>query len=358
MRTTSLALGLLVMMPVACGDDVSPATPTEVADAVVETGDRPIDPAPDGSLPTPTEDADVEPVETGTDALVETATEAAVDAPPPVDWSKVNPLEGSPKVEKVVGGFGFTEGTTWNAAGGFLLFSDIPNNKIHKLVPPNTVSVFRADSGKSNGLQFDGAGRLFTAEHWNRRLARTDVDGKIVVLADKFGGQLLNSPNDVIVRSDGNVYFTDPDYGLEGRPRGVDKRGVYRIDPKGELTRFDTAMNQPNGIALSPDESVLYVADSASPNVWKWNVAADGSVSGRTKFADSNSDGMAVDDAGNVYLTSGGVKVLKPGGGSWGTISVPEGPANCAFGGPDRKTLYIAARTSIYRVTLAVPGKP
>jgi gluconolactonase len=283
---------------------------------------------------------------TGTDAPSDTPT----DAP---DLSKVDPLAGANAVAKLKGGFEFTEGTSWNAAGGFLLFSDIPKNTIHKLVPPDTFTEFRNPSGMANGLAWDPSGRLVACEHG------TEVGGTVVTLADEFEGADLNSPNDAIVRSDGNVYFTDPDYGLAGRARGVTFKGIYRIDPSGALTVIEKAMNQPNGIALSPDEKTLYVGDSATAITNKWNVAADGSVSGKSKFVDDGSDGMAIDDAGNVYLTGGSdVRVYKPDGTAWGKIPVPETPSNCAFGGTDRKTLYISARTSIYSVALAIPGKP
>jgi gluconolactonase len=282
--------------------------------------------------------------------------DAPVDAP---DWSKVNPIEGVGAPKRVVTGYDFTEGTSWNTAGGFLLFSDIPKNTIHKLVPPTTVTVFRTPSGNSNGLAWDPMGRLLAAEHGNRRVSRTNDGGTIVTLADKFEGKDLNSPNDVIAKSDGNIYFTDPDYGLAGRPRGVTFKGVYRIDPAGAITAIEKGMNQPNGVALSPDEKILYVGDSGSAITNKWTVAADGTVSGKAKFVDTGSDGIGMDDAGNVYLTNGGqVKVFKPDGTAWGNIAVPEGPTNCAFGGADRKTLYISAQKSIYSIDLKIPGKP
>jgi len=191
-------------------------------------------------------------------------------------------------------------------------------------------------------------------------VSRSNADGSaIVTIVDRYSGKKLNSPNDAIVRSDGTIYFTDPDYGLEGRTKELSFNGVYRIDTKGVLTLVDDKMNQPNGIALSPDEKILYVGDSGSPKTFKWTVAADGSLSGKTELAAVGSDGMAIDDAGNVYLTTGGgVRVLKPSGDAWGTIPVAETPANVAFGGVDRKTLFIAARTSIYSVVLKVPGKP
>ncbi len=174
-----------------------------------------------------------------------------------------------------------------------------------------------------------------------------------------WGGKKLNSPNDAIVRSDGNLYFSDPNYGLEGRPAELTFKGVFRVDAKGALSLVDDTMNQPNGVALSPDEKSLYVGDSATPKTYRWTLAADGTPSDKTLFAPEGSDGMAIDDAGNVYLTtSSGVVVYKPTGEKWGTVTVPEQPANVAFGGTDRRTLFIAARTSIYSVVLKVPGKP
>jgi gluconolactonase len=283
-------------------------------------------------------------------------TDTSVDAP---DWSKVNPIGGSPIVKKLKGGFGFTEGTAWNTAGGYLLFTDIPNSRIHKLVPPSTFTVLREPSGKANGLAWDPMGRLVACEHGNRRVSRTESDGSVVPIAEQYMGNKLNSPNDAIVRSDGTVYFTDPTYGLEGRTQELAFKGVFRVSPTGALSLVDDKMNQPNGIALSPDEKILYVGDSGSPITHKWTVNTDGTVSGKTKFVDSGTDGIAIDDAGNVYLTNGGnVRVYKPDGTSWGNVAVPEGPANVAFGGADRKTLFIAARTSIYSVDLAIPGKP
>lgn len=335
-----------VALLVGCGSDDG-ASNTQT-DAVVATDTA-------TSTESGTEDTALPPTDSTT-TDTSTPTDTGVDAP---DYSMVNPIAGSPMVKKLQGGFGFTEGTSWSSAGGFLLFTDIPNARIHKLVPPSTFTVFREMSGKANGLAWDPMGRLIACEHGNRRVSRTNGDGSVVTVVDQYMGKKLNSPNDAIVRSDGTIYFTDPTYGLEGRPQELTFKGVFRVAPGGTISLIDDKMNQPNGIALSPDEKILYVADSASPLTYKWTVAADGSVSGRTKFADSGSDGMAIDDAGNVYLTNGGnVRVFKADGTSWGNIAVPENPANVAFGGADRKTLFIAARTSIYSVDLAIPGKP
>jgi len=353
----ALLVASVSAMLLGCGSSEAAPTPEEDATSDVatadDTGAATNDSAPADSATTEVGATDATSMDSAT-----ADTNVAVDAP---DYSNVNPIQGvgAADVKKVAGGFGFTEGTLWDPAKGYLLFSDIPNDKIHKLTAPNVTEVFRPSSGKSNGLAWDPQGRLLAAEHWNRRISRTMADGMIVSIADTYTGKELNSPNDLIVRSDGTVYFTDPNYGLEGRTQELAFKGVFRIAPAGTLSLVDDTFNQPNGVALSPDEKTLYVADSASPITRKFVVATDGTVSGKAKFVDSGSDGMAIDDSGNVYLTNGGmVKVYKPTGEAWGTIAIPEGPTNCSFGGTDRKTLYISAQKSIYSVALKVPGKP
>ncbi|MGH3917724.1 MAG: SMP-30/gluconolactonase/LRE family protein [Pseudonocardiaceae bacterium] len=283
-------------------------------------------------------------------------------AAPQVDWTGIDPLTGRGEVEKVRGGFTFTEGPVWIASKSLLLFSDIPADTINQLQPPVTVTVFRTPSGESNGLGIDAQGRLITSEGGNRRVSRTLANGTVETVADRWQGKRLNSPNDNITRSDGTIYFTDPPYGVPpSQARELDFQGVFRVDPAGALHLESRDMNRPNGVALSPDERTLYVDDTADGLVRKFPVRPDGSLGPPTIFVPSTDggDGMAMDDAGNLYVTTNaGVKVYKPSGMTWGTIPVPEVPANCTFGGPDRKTLYITARTSLYRVTLKVPGLP
>jgi gluconolactonase len=271
-----------------------------------------------------------------------------------------NPLDGIADVELVQEGFMFLEGPAWRAADGVLLFSDIPADTIYQLAPPATVTPFRNPSGESNGLASDINGLLLAAEHGNRRVSRTMAGGQVVEVAGDYEGASLNSPNDVAVRGDGTIYFTDPPYGIAEAERELDFNGVFRVAPNGTLTvEWPGALaTRPNGIALSPDERTLYVADTAGP-IRAYDVATDGSLSGERVFTDDigNADGLAVDDAGNVFAAaSDGVRVFSPSGATWGTIAVPRQPANQGFGGPAGTTLYITAQQGLYRVELPIPG--
>jgi gluconolactonase len=282
---------------------------------------------------------------------------------PPFDAGVYDPLQDIGEVELVDDGYQFLEGPQWNPATATLLFSDIPASTIYELAPPSTITVFRDPSGNSNGLAIDQDGLLLAAEHGNRRVSRTLANGDVVTVADSIGGQSLNSPNDIAVRSDGTIYFTDPPYGISGGQMELSYVGVFRVDPSGTLTaeRMYDVNARPNGVALSPDEETLYVTDTTGAVVRAFDVAKDGSLSNERTLVPQipNPDGMAVDQAGNLFVTSAdGVEVFAPDGTAWGTISVPMQPANCAFGDADGRTLYITAREGLYRVRLAHGGPP
>jgi len=261
-------------------------------------------------------------------------------------------------IDKVDAGFRFTEGAVWSREG-FLLFSDVPKNQVRKLVPGERSTVFREDSHGANGNTYDAQGRLYSCESRTRRVVRLDKKGKIEVLAEKWEGKRLNAPNDIVVRKDGHIYFTDPAFGEQSDTRELDFYGVYHITPKGVMSLIARPAGRPNGIALSPNGKILYVANSDDRNVRAYDVDGNGAVSNE-RVAVSNiegvPDGIRVDEKGNLYVTAKGVAVYTPQGKLLHVIELAETPANCAFGDADFQTLYITARTSIYRVRLEVKG--
>jgi gluconolactonase len=269
-----------------------------------------------------------------------------------------DPLAERGEVELIADGYSFTEGPQW-MPDGTLLFTD--SDTIHRLGPGDQITSFRAPSNQANGLAVDPGGRLLAAESRTRAVTRTEPDGTITTMADGFEDSRLNQPNDIAVRSDGTIYFTDPFYGSPTARLDLDFHGVFRIAPNGSLTaewRGDTN-DQPNGVVLSPDESRLYVANWAYDDVLRFDVAADGSLSEVDTFVSTGRgpDGMAVDTAGNLFVTTReGIEVFAPDGSRWGVIEVPNTPANCAFGDADARTLYITAESALYRVRLAQPG--
>ena len=273
------------------------------------------------------------------------------------------------QVERLGTGFQFTEGPVWNEKGGYLLFSDIPGNRIKKWTPKEGISDFRVPSGKSNGLTLDRSGRLIACEHANRRVSRTEEDGTVVTLASHYEGRRLNSPNDVVVKSDGSVYFSDPPYGLNPIFGTLEEPelpfyGVYRLSPNGDNLSLLIDDSVPNGLAFSPDESLLYIADTERNHIRVFDVNAQGGAENGRIFAEIPGeplapDGIKVDSEGNIYSTgNGGVWVFNPEGRRLGIITVPELPANLSWGDGDWKTLYITARSSLYRVRLNIAGVP
>ncbi|MBN2238148.1 MAG: SMP-30/gluconolactonase/LRE family protein [Dehalococcoidales bacterium] len=277
-------------------------------------------------------------------------------------------LPENPSVQQIATGFGFTEGPLW--AGNYLLFSDIPRNRIIRLDMLHDgpeLTTFRRPSGKSNGLTFDESGRLIACESHTRRVTLTEVDGTVRVLADSYQGKRLNSPNDVIAGHSGCVYFTDPFTFFDGPkpPKELDFHGVFRVTAEGKLKVVADDYKFPNGLAFSPDQSVLYVNDTADKTIRAYDVSEDGSTSNERLFIKMESDirggpdGMKVDTEGNVYCTGpGGFWIISPEGKHLGTVSLPELPSNMCWGDYDFKTLYITARTSVFRMRFNVPGIP
>lgn len=269
------------------------------------------------------------------------------------------------RISLVATGFRFTEGPVWFEEGSYLLFSDIPASKIFKLTPDGTVTVFREHSGNSNGLARDKQGRLIACEHSTRRVTRTENDGSRTILADRFQGKRLNSPNDVVVKSDGSIYFTDPPYGIKPEEQEQPIQGVYRLSPDGkELTVVADDFLRPNGLAFSPDEKKLYIDDSSKRrHIRFFDVRPDGTLTNGSIFHNMNvkdpgsPDGMKIDVLGHIYCTGArGIWVFDTEGLHLGTILTPEQPSNCAWADKDRRTLYITAQTSVYRIRVNVPG--
>ncbi len=261
------------------------------------------------------------------------------------------------RIERIGTGFTFTEGPAWHG-GGYLLFSDIPGNRIWKWEPEAGFSIFREPSGHSNGLAFNGRGELIACEHGNRRLTLTKKDGSEQVLADRFGGKRLNSPNDVIVSSRGNIIFTDPPYGIAEHERELGFNGVFMLEPDGKLTLLADDFERPNGLALSPRESKLYISDSCREHIRRFKPDYEnrrlegGGILCRLEAPEAGvPDGMKVDCAGNLYATgAGGLWVFNPEMEKTGRILLPEPPANCAWGDADGRSLFLTARTSLYRL--------
>jgi sugar lactone lactonase YvrE len=278
-----------------------------------------------------------------------------------VRWRNIRlrPIEGvvprGEKTRKVADGFRFTEGPA-EAQDGRIFFSDIPNEKIHIFDPASgEVSVAVEDSGRANGLMFAPSGALLICEGGNRQLTRKLGDKK-TMLADRFDGKRLNSPNDLVLDGKGGIYFTDPRYG-DRSDMELQIEGVYYLPRGGELRRVIDDMVRPNGLIFSPDKSILYVADNGAKTVIAYRVQEDGSLEKIKKMAEMAVDGMAMDVLGNLYCTGGPrVVVFAPDGAQRVVIPVPEGTANCTFGGPDHKTLFITAHKGLYAIDLAVPG--
>jgi gluconolactonase len=265
----------------------------------------------------------------------------------------------------------FTEGPVWFADLKVLLWSDIPSNRILRWTSDGHVGIFRADSHFANGNTRDRRGRLVTCEHGLRRVTRTEPDGSITVIADGYQGRRLNSPNDVVVKSDGSVWFTDPDYGLRqnlpGTPREQAHDNVFRVDPStGRVDVVADDFVKPNGLTFSPDEKILYVADSAitdgpglPSHIRAFRVAENGRLSGGDVFATTVGipDGLRVDTEGNVWASAGpGVNVYTPAGELLGRIGFPQDVTNLTFGGPERRQIFVTTGPQLFVVDTNARG--
>ena len=273
--------------------------------------------------------------------------------------------------EKVASGCIFTEGPLWHPYEKFLLFSDIPGDKIRRWSQAEGIKTFRTPSNMANGLTYDRQGRLLACEHAVSRVTRTELDGSITILASHYDGKELNSPNDIVVKSDGGIYFTDPPYGRAEfygvpRPQELTFQGVYRIDPiRRDLRLLVHDFDGPNGLCFSLDERRLFANDTNRQHIRVFDLEPDGSVTHGRIWAetvgkgDGVPDGMKIDSEGNLYCSGpGGIHVFDPDGVCIGVIRVPEPLTNFAWGDADLRSLFITASTSVYKIPVRVPGRP
>jgi gluconolactonase len=262
------------------------------------------------------------------------------------------------RVDKVATRYVFTDGPVWSR-DGYLIFSDVPSDQLLQLKPGVPMSIFRAKSNGAGGNTFDVQGRFYSCETHSRRVTRTDKKGTIEVLADRWQGKRLNAPNDIVVRKDGHVYFTDPAFGNQQDARELDFYGIYHISPKGELEAIAKPKGRPNGIAISPNGRILYVSNSDEHNLRAYDLDHNGAASSERILVskiDGVPDGIRVDEKGNIYLAANKIDVYSPEGKTLGSIDTAETPSNCAFGDADFEGLFITARTSVYHVRLNVKG--
>ncbi len=271
------------------------------------------------------------------------------------------------ELTRLAGEFKFIEGPIWEPSKNRLIFSDIPANKMYEWSLNGGLKVFREPSHQSNGLTLDLKGRLLACEHKSRKVTLTGIDGQVEAIATHYEGKRLNSPNDIVVKTSGALYFTDPPYGLPNQTEGKELpfQGVYRLlTETKQLTLLVDDFERPNGLAFSPDEKVLYIDDSAKQHVRAFDVAADGTLTNDRLFVELDPtlgegvpDGLKVDIEGNLYITGpSGIWIVSPEGEKLGVIQIPEVAANVGWGEADRKTLFITASTSLFSIRLNIPG--
>ncbi len=272
-----------------------------------------------------------------------------------------SPIPPGAQLQKIAIGFTQPEGPVWKDGVG-LLFSDIAKSLIYVWTPSDSAKPYLQPSDSSNGLTLDLQGRLILTQMLDRRVSRQESNGIITPLASTYNGKRFNSPNDVVVKSDGSIFFTDPNFNVPyGQKQELTFQGIYRISPTGTLSLLDSTLALPNGICFSRDEKKLYVNDSHKCIIYTWNVVNDSTISNKTAFytipAVGYADGMKIDTAGNIYCAGPtGIWIVSPSGTSLGRIAMAETPSNCNWGDSDRQTLYITAGKSLYRIRLSTTG--
>lgn len=291
-----------------------------------------------------------------------------------IEDTRMEPLlQPGARLERLWTGAVWSEGPVWWEDGS-VTWSDIPNNRMLRWTPGGETSIFRSPSNHTNGHTLDREGRLVSCEHSGRRISRTEADGTVVTLVDRYDGKRLNSPNDVVVKSDGTIWFTDPPYGIISNHEGVKAESeiganhVYRLDPQtGVITIARSDFQKPNGLAFSPDETLLYISDTSrshdpagNHHIRVFDVVDGSRLENGRVFAviePGLADGFRLDINGNVFSSSAdSIQVFAPDGTRLGKIIVPEVVSNCVFGGPNRSTLFITASTSLYSIELATQG--
>ena len=272
---------------------------------------------------------------------------------------KNNIVAKNAEIKKAGTGYAFTEGPAV-AKDGKVYFTDQPNDRIYVWDEKKGLSLWSDDTGRSNGMYFNNNGQLLACADLHNQIVLFDKDKKMRVVYENYDGKHLNGPNDLWITPNGGIYFTDPyyhrNYWQEGHKEVQDARGVYYLSTEGKITRVIDDYKQPNGLIGTPDGKTLYVADINDRKIWKYDIQPDGTLANKTFFAPNGSDGMTIDNQGNVYLTMGKVWVYSPSGELIREIEVPESPSNVCFGGKKRNTLFITARTSVYTLKMNVKG--
>ena len=272
---------------------------------------------------------------------------------------KNNIVAKNAEIKKAGTGYAFTEGPAV-AKDGKVYFTDQPNDRIYVWDEKKGVSLWSDDTGRSNGMYYNNNGQVLACADLHNQIVLFDKDKKMRVVYENYDGKHLNGPNDLWITPNGGIYFTDPyyhrNYWQEGHKEVQDARGVYYLSTEGKITRVIDDYKQPNGLIGTPDGKTLYVADINDRKIWKYDIQSDGTLANKTFFAPNGSDGMTIDNQGNVYLTMGKVWVYSPSGELIREIEVPESPSNVCFGGKKRNTLFITARTSVYTLKMNVKG--